>query len=189
VRLFVGVEVGAPIARAAGDVVGQLRRRVEQQAPRARVAWVPTERLHVTVRFIGEVTEAQSITLRAAFEPPLEISPFEMAVGGLGVFPAHGRLRVMWAGVTAGAQQLRHIERLVAGRLDPLIGPDESREYAPHLTLGRVKDATGLTRQICEGFEHRSLGTKTVSDLTLFESSRSSTGTAYIPIVRVALAL
>jgi RNA 2',3'-cyclic 3'-phosphodiesterase len=187
VRLFVGADVGDPIARAARDVVGQLRRRVEQQAPRARVAWVPPERMHITVRFIGDVSEDQLVALRAALEPPLRLAPFDMAVGGLGAFPARGRPRVIWAGVTSGLAALRAVERLVAARLDPVIGPGEDREYTPHLTLGRVKDPTGLTRRICDGFEHCRLGATPVAAVTLFESRLSPKGSDYVPIVRAAL--
>jgi 2'-5' RNA ligase len=187
VRLFVGVEAGEPIAQAAADVVGQLRRRVEQQAPHARVAWIAQERMHVTVRFIGEVRDSQLSAVRAALEPPLALPAFEMAVGGLGVFPALGRPRVIWAGVRSGFEELRQIERLVAGRLDRLLGPGEDRAYAPHLTLGRVKDAAGLTRRICDGFEDLTLGTKAVAAVTLFESRLSSQGPAYVPVVHAPL--
>jgi RNA 2',3'-cyclic 3'-phosphodiesterase len=187
VRLFVGVDIGEPIARAAADVVNQLRRRVERQGTRARVAWIPPERMHVTVRFIGEVSDAQARALRSALEPPLELPPFEMAVGGLGMFPTRGRPRVIWAGVTSGFQQLRLVERLVAERLDPVIGSAEDKEYTPHLTLGRVKDATGLTRRICDGVDDVNLGTRTVAAVTLFESRLSSDGPAYLPVLRAAL--
>jgi RNA 2',3'-cyclic 3'-phosphodiesterase len=181
VRLFVGIEVGDSIARAAADVVGQLRQRVAQQAPLARVAWIGQERMHVTVRFIGEVRDAHVITLRAALESPLEMPAFEMAVGGLGMFPTRGRPRVLWAGVTSGVRELRELERLVAGRLDPVIGPGEDRDYTPHLTLGRVRHDTGLTRRTCDGFELLSLGTTRIAAVTLFESRPSANGQVYLP--------
>jgi RNA 2',3'-cyclic 3'-phosphodiesterase len=186
-RLFVGVDVGGSIARAAAGIVEQLRRRIEQNTPRARVAWIPQERMHLTVRFIGEVSGGQSIALQAALERPLEVPPFELAVGGLGLFPTRGQPRVIWAGVTIGLQELRYVERLVAKRLDPLIGPGEEREYTPHLTLGRVKDAAGLTRRICTGFEDLNLGTTTVAAVTLFESRLASKPPAYFTVVRAAL--
>jgi 2'-5' RNA ligase len=56
-RLFVAIDVGPAIAAAAQELIGELRRRTAERAPRARIAWVAADRHHVTVRFIGQADD------------------------------------------------------------------------------------------------------------------------------------
>jgi 2'-5' RNA ligase len=74
-----------------------LRRRVDASAPRARLTWVAPERLHLTVRFIGEVDEARGAGITAALAPALDVPAFDLTAAGVGVFPRHGPPRVVWA--------------------------------------------------------------------------------------------
>ena len=70
-RLFVAVEIAAALAgriAAAGD---ELNRRALACAPQARITWVPADRLHLTMRFIGEVEPDQLAEISAALAPPL----------------------------------------------------------------------------------------------------------------------
>ena len=53
-RLFTGIELDASVVHAAGELVAELAQRSTRQAPKARVAWVKPERMHVNVRLIGQ---------------------------------------------------------------------------------------------------------------------------------------
>ena len=57
-RLFVAAEIDPALARELARVAGELRERVVACAPRARLTWVPADRLHFTVRFILEFVQA-----------------------------------------------------------------------------------------------------------------------------------
>ena len=70
-RLFVGCTVGPAVADAAMALIGELKARVARLAPLARLTWVPNERLHVTVRFIGHVDAERAAGIRDALAPPL----------------------------------------------------------------------------------------------------------------------
>jgi 2'-5' RNA ligase len=187
VRLFIAAVTGPIIERAAAHVIDQLRRRASERAPRARVTWNAPERIHITVRFIGQADDDRARLVAAALESPLPIDPFELTVAGLGVFPSHGRPRVIWAGVTAGREAMLDVERQISSRLDPILGRGEERGYTPHLTLARVRDAAGLTRRVCDGLESTVLGTTTIDGVTLFESRMSATGSTYVPLLRTNL--
>jgi 2'-5' RNA ligase len=160
---------------------------VAQHAPRARLTWVPPERIHITVRFIGEADEHQARAIAQALEAPLDVTPFDLTVGGVGVFPARGRPRVIWAGVPAGREPVLEMERQVSSRLETVVGPGDERGYSPHVTLARVREADGLTRTICKGLENVVLGTTRVETVTLFESRLSPNGPAYVPLGRYRL--
>ena len=187
-RLFTGIELDPAVLRAAGDLVDELRRRVERDAPRARIAWVTPERMHVTVRFIGHRDDASSARIREALEPPIDVAPFTLEVGRVGAFPPSGRPRVLWTGLAGARHELASVEREVTTRLAAVGVPPEERPYSPHLTLARVKEWSGLkTTSIFRGLDDVALGTTSVEAITLFESRVSSKGPTYIPLLRTML--
>jgi 2'-5' RNA ligase len=189
VRLFVAVNVGADVQRAASKVIDDLKRRTEHAAPHARVTWVKTEQLHLTVQFIGHVDDQLGGKIQTALAGPLRIAPFELTIEGTGTFPPKRPPRVIWAGITAGIDNLRAVEREVRSRLGGLVSSTEERDYHPHLTLGRVKNPAGLRPAVLlEGFESAVFGVVRVAAVTLFESRLSSSGPTYIPLGRAELA-
>jgi 2'-5' RNA ligase len=79
---LVAVELAPAIAHALAAFEGDLQRRITALFPQARLTWVPAERLHLTVRFIGEVDDAANIA--AALSPPLATRAFEVEFTGAG---------------------------------------------------------------------------------------------------------
>ena len=187
-RLFTAIELDDAVVRAAGELVDELSRRLEGQAPRARVAWVTPERMHVTVRFIGHRDDVAGARIRAILERPIAVAPFRLTVEKLGSFPPRDPARVLWAGLAGAQGHLAAVEQEVTARLAEVDVPPEDRAFSPHLTLGRVKDAGGLkAAALFRGLEDTVLGTTSVQAITLFESRVSSKGPTYIPLQRTVL--
>ena len=188
-RIFVAVECGEEIAGNAAAAIARLRAHVAERAPAARLTWAAPERLHLTVRFIGEVAPATAETIAAALAPPLPLPAFTFTVGGLGTFPPRGAPRVLWAGLRSGPDELHALDRAVTGRLLPLGVPPEDRPYSPHLTLARVRDAAGLrAADLVAPLAEAAFGTAQVDAITLFESRLSPKGATYRPLQRTPLA-
>jgi 2'-5' RNA ligase len=180
-RLFVAAEIDPALARELARVAGELRERVEARAPRARLTWIPADRLHFTVRFIGEVDEHRGAAVAAALAVPLPVAPFEVTVAGLGAFPPKGPPRVLWAGAREGRDGMARLEREVSARLATCGVPPEARAYSPHLTLARVRDPGGLrSPDVLAGAPQGAFGTSRVDTITLFESRLSPKGPAYL---------
>ncbi len=187
-RLFVGIELSAGVAAAAGDLVEVLRVRTARLAPHSRITWMTLERLHVTVRFIGHVDDRTVADIVEALRLPLGVERFDLTIAGAGAFPPKGAPRVVWAGITSGGDRLRAIERDVSDRLAAVGVEREQRPFSPHLTLARVREAGGLrSNLLLEGIE-AALGTTPVDAITLFESRLSPNGSNYRAIGRTSLA-
>jgi RNA 2',3'-cyclic 3'-phosphodiesterase len=186
-RLFVAVEMNESIAEAMRDTIDELRARVTRRAPRARVTWSAPDRIHITVRFIGEADDAKTQAIRSALGPSIDAPVFDLTVEGIGSFPPKGPPRVFWAGLTDGRNGLLEVERVVSQRLKALV-PAEDRPYAPHLTLARVKEPAGLSRAaLFEGLTSHRFGRLHVDAITLFESRLSPKGATHVPLQRSAL--
>jgi len=189
VRLFVAVDVGSDVQRAASRTIEDMKRRTEHRAPHARVTWVKPEQLHLTVHFIGQVDTALGEQIRAALARPLRAPAFDLTIEGTGTFPPKRPPRVIWAGIGKGIDNLRSVEREVRARLDGLVHSTDKHDYHPHLTLGRVKNPAGLRPvPLLEGQESTVFGVARVAAVTLFESRLSSSGPTYIALGRSELA-
>lgn len=135
--------------------------------------WVDPRDMHLTFRFIGEVSDERLPEIHALMdEAAIATDPFEIVYGGLGAFDSLDAPRVVWLGVDEGAAPLE----AVAARLKR----DEQRPYTPHLTLGRNRreecppELPGILRA-----EPR-LGLRVVVDrLSLYASRPAPFGHAY----------
>ena len=186
-RLFIACETGAAVGDAAAGLIEELRGRVARLAPHARLTWVPRERLHFTVRFIGSLEDSRVPALRDALAAPLRVPPFEAVVHGVGVFPDRRPPRVIWAGLRSGTVEMVALATAVNQRIDRLVGGDPE-ELRPHLTLARVKEPHGLrSTALLAGLEGVALGVTRVEAVTLFESRQSSGGLQYVPLMKTAL--
>lgn len=187
-RLFVAAEIAPPVIESAQRMIAELRQRIQALAPRARVTWIPPDLMHLTIRFVGNVSDADLPALMDVLRPPIPMKPFALHVAGVGAFPLRGAPRVLRADLAAGVDELCAVEVEVTRRLQQVgIAPDE-RVFAPHLTLGRVRDAAGLrTSTLAAGLEAAALGTSTIDAITLFESQLSPKGPTYIPLLRTPL--
>ena len=187
-RLFIAVELSPAALLAAADVSGVLQRYVSIHAPRARVTWVPTDRMHLTIRFLGDVDEVKRGAIESALALPLDTAAFTLTLGGAGTFPLRGAPRVLWLGIEQGLTNLKGLEQEVSGRLEIAGVPRETHGFSPHLTLARVRDAQGLRLPASPDDVARPRHSGALIDaITLFESRLSPKGPTYAPLWRTPL--
>ena len=137
-RLFVAVELDEAVRAAAERTADDLRQRLRTTRLDAR--WVTGDKLHFTLVFIGHVDDTRADRFAAAVRQPFARAPFPLRLGGCGAFPPSGPPRVIWIGVSEGADALRALQHDVVARLEPLGFEPERRPFSAHLTLARVKD-------------------------------------------------
>jgi RNA 2',3'-cyclic 3'-phosphodiesterase len=135
-RLFTAIDLPAAMLEKIGEFLARLR-------PLAKLRWTPVENLHVTMKFIGEWPEGRLPEMIAALgrvaNPPQAASLHHISVRGVGWFPDMRRPHTFWAGVDGG-EPLRALAHATEQAVATLGVPVETRDYSPHLTLGRVKD-------------------------------------------------
>lgn len=186
-RLFTAIELGDIVKGRAAALLDELRLRARRAAPGAKVTWVAPERMHLTLRFIGEVNDAQGAALLGALRSPIVMAPFTVQWEELGSFPPRGAPRVLWIGVADGRDALIRAEHSVSARLEALGIPREARPYSPHLTLARVREPAGLKAAPLFEALDGSLGETRVEAITLFQSHLSPKGPTYVALERTPL--
>ncbi|MGH9407282.1 MAG: RNA 2',3'-cyclic phosphodiesterase [Terriglobia bacterium] len=169
-RAFIAITLPDDIRTELARGQAALREALEAEpGGDAGVRWAAPESIHLTIKFLGEITAEKSRELVEALDFPFP--RFGAEVRGLGFFPDSKRPRVLWAGVVAGLE-LIELARKVEAVTQGLGFPAEDRSFSPHLTLARFRDARPQPAlQIgASDLGARSLGRFQVSEFCLFES-------------------
>ena len=146
----------------------------------ADVKLVETENIHVTMRFLGNVSIGM---IEKIFEEmkKTEFKPFNVQIQGVGVFPSLSYPRVVWAGITEGEEQLRNVFTQIETRLRALGFAPDPKGFSPHLTIARVRSGrnkTQLAEFVNKNASHK-FGTIKAECLTLKKSTLSPKGPTY----------
>ena len=146
----------------------------------ADVKLVEPKNIHITVRFLGDITPDMVEKLYTAMKN-IKFTPFNIQITGLGVFPTVNYPRVVWAGITDGAQQLKSIFEQLEPQLHELGFTPEPEGFTPHLTIARVR--TGANKQrlidLVQRQENYDFGNIRGDCLKLKKSQLSPKGPAY----------
>ena len=132
-RLFIAVEVPEPWRDAA-----RAQREALERVVRAPLRWVDPALLHLTLRFLGEVAEAEVAGLQAALTehvPPVDVA---LHLEAPGTFGGPTRGAIVWLGVGGDRDALDALVGRVETAVHAAGLPAEGRAYRAHLTLARV---------------------------------------------------
>jgi 2'-5' RNA ligase len=147
---------------------------------------VEPKNIHITVRFLGNVTPDM---VEEVFEgmKRVQFVPFDVKVCGVGAFPDVRYPRVVWAGITDGADKLRGIFSQLEPHLRSLGFAPDSKGFSPHLTIARVRSGRNkaeLARLISENAEYE-FGTVRAACLRLKRSDLTPKGPIYSTLKEV----
>lgn len=187
-RAFIAVEIPPLIQQAIYSETESLRRALGPGV----VRWVPPQNLHLTLKFLGDISSANVDMLADMLTAEAERVPlFPLRVSGLGSFPTlrHGsgqapkRARVLWVGLhaPAGLAALQHGIESAAAKLGY---EAEERPFSPHLTIGRVRPQVTASdqqsiRQALERTQVGDLGEADIASVHLFKSDLNRDGAVY----------
>lgn len=183
-RIFAAVGISDEARLKAADYIQNLRLAF----PRARVGWEKPEKLHLTLKFVGEIDDERlAAFLRAVDSAARQISGFKLQVAGAGVFPSPRSARVLWLGLKDEAENLRALNEILERECETEGFPKEKRAFKPHLTIGRIKSKPDerLIRQHLKGnFEPPpEFG---VSEVVVLQSELLPAGSKYSIVSRAA---
>ncbi|MBW2246619.1 MAG: RNA 2',3'-cyclic phosphodiesterase, partial [Deltaproteobacteria bacterium] len=149
IRTFIAIELPEKIIYTIGTVQEEIK------SYGLKIRWVRPENIHLTLKFLGDIQEADTENVaRAVSESVTGYPPISLAVKGIGVFPGIKRPRVIWLGISfPGIKRPRVIWLGISKQLDLLTAlqqtldekleamgfPKEKRPFKGHLTLGRIK--------------------------------------------------
>jgi RNA 2',3'-cyclic 3'-phosphodiesterase len=182
-RAFIAVEIDPEVVDKISAAINQLKSRVPG------VHWVAPTNFHLTLKFLGDVEEAQITRIGATLEEQFHPFPrFTINAKGLGVFPDFRRPRILWVGL-AGIELPSLVSRLESA-LEPLGFAPEKRSFTPHLTIGRWRQTERASKtlgQALESWKDYQFGVTNIDEVILFQSKLNPKGAIYNKLKTVTL--
>jgi 2'-5' RNA ligase len=176
IRSFLAIELPKLILRKIEEVQRDLR------STRADVRWVNPEKIHLTLKFFGNIEESRIDPIFKSIEEPIRNTPpYSIEVKGVGAFPQLRNPRVIWMGLVDGKEILTSFQKQIETQLEKMGFQPEDRPFHPHLTLGRMKSSRGKEELVGRMEKHREeeFGDFQVERVILFKSDLTPSGPIY----------
>lgn len=143
--------------------------------------------VHITLKFLGDVDEAQLPQITSALDK-LDCLSFDSHISGVNAFPGMKNPRVVWLGADGDYSCLySQIESLLSG-----IGfKKETRKFTSHATIARVTYLSGSRRKdlilAMESLRNFDVGSMHVDTVKLKKSTLTPQGPIYETLHEIKL--
>jgi 2'-5' RNA ligase len=139
-RLFVALD----IPESALNELIELRDKLYGTPNKVR--WESKEKLHITLKFLGDVGENVSELILRRFED-IEFPKISSSFSKFGFFKKNGLLKILFAGIDDN-MKIEEFHKIINDECALLGFNKEDRKFKPHLTLLRIKENEDLNRLV-----------------------------------------
>jgi RNA 2',3'-cyclic 3'-phosphodiesterase len=179
-RIFIAID----ISDAARAVCAAHIERLRRQFPKVRVGWDRPEKLHITLKFLGDTdVDLVEQVVRGASEVAIDMRPFQLSLSRPGVFPGASRPRILWIGVDDRTDAISQLNRRVEDVCEQLGFEKEKKRFHPHITIGHMREPYSALAKahMVSPIEPIDFA---VDGLVVYESRLLKTGSAYSVVAR-----
>jgi 2'-5' RNA ligase len=182
VRLFVAINLPA-------SEQNRLSSELQRVAAALPARWVAAEALHITLKFLGHVSDPAVDQIRKTLHDAVAgNAAFDVALGGFGAFPTLSRPNIFW--VAASSPDLLELQARIEDAYHRAGFAKEARAYRPHITVGRLPRNVQLRNRalmdrIAGDFDYKTVFRAKTADL--MRSQLSPHGARYEVLERVVL--
>lgn len=150
-RIFTAIQLAEKARRQIADYIDRLR----SGHGNLRVGWEKREKLHLTMKFLGDLDEESLQALLGAVKKTAkQIAPFDIEVSGTGVFPNRKRPRILWLGISDPERNLAGLNSILEAECASAGFAREKRNYKPHLTIGRLRQPHHSAELVAEHLKY-----------------------------------
>ncbi len=174
-RLFIGLRPPEDIRDGLLDAMDHIE----------DARWQNDGQLHVTLRFLGEVSRPGGNELAEALGG-IRMDSFDITIDGAGHFERKMRAKAVWARVLPTAPLIQ-LKRKVDRVCNACGHEEEHRKFLPHITLARLNAGSGPIGDFLAAQADLKMPPFTVREFILFESRLSRHGSHYEPVARYPL--
>jgi RNA 2',3'-cyclic 3'-phosphodiesterase len=187
-RAFIAIELPTHVC----DAIQKQTVRLRQTLGNDLIRWVPTQNMHLTLKFLGDTATSHLDFLKQLLVREADSHPqFDLQLGGLGAFPTLKRPRLLWIGIHAPAD-LASLQRSIEAGTSRLGYEPEERAFSPHLSIGRVRQNISPTdlqkiRTALDTIQLGNIGIARVDSIHLFKSDLQPGGSVYTKLFSAPL--
>lgn len=176
-RIFTAIDLSDEARRKVSDYIAELNAEFSN----VRAGWVRAEKLHLTLKFFGDINETRLNNLTEAVnKTATRISNFKLKISKTGAFPSKNNARVFWLGTEDEKGSLLRLNEILESECERKGFVKEKRNYKAHLTIARLREPHEskklIERHLQNDFESDEF---TVSEIVIYESRLQKSGSAY----------
>jgi 2'-5' RNA ligase len=174
-RCFIAVDLPLEIKNAIADVINASKGHSKG------VRWIVPDNMHLTLKFLGEVKESLIAAIKERLSAVcLDHKAFNISITGTGTFPNFRSPNVLWVGIE-DSEELKRLYYDIENAMLSVGFEKEKRKFSPHLTIGRVKDKSGIAPALKEfaAFKDKKFGSMNISEFLLMQSVLRPSGAEY----------
>lgn len=146
---------------------------------RSKLTWTKEGNWHLTLSFLGELGPEMLASVQEALGT-VSAQRFILQASGGGFFPPGKNPRVIWVGLSQGAQECTRLAHKIEQALHPLGFPPSSRPFRSHLTVARVKHSRSDDwSQVLKWLQNREWPAFEVEQFVLYASRLTPQGPVY----------
>jgi len=176
-RIFTAID----ISDEARIKVARYIENVRDEFPNLRVGWERAEKLHLTLKFLGDIDEDRLNNFIEAVEETAEqLSNFKLQISGTGAFPSPRNARILWLGVRDERGSLQRLNEILETECKRKGFEREKRNYKPHLTIVRLREPPKSKELVGKHLQNDFASIEfAVSRITIYESLLQKSGSIY----------
>lgn len=175
-RTFIAIELSEEIRNALAQIQSHLK------YAGADVKWVEKNNIHLTLKFLGEIDDKKCEKVKAVLDQiAAEFKPFELDLKDIGAFPKIEFPRVIWVGLDKGAKESTEIAKKIDEALSKTGFQEETRPFAAHLTVGRVRSSKNkeVLKEKITDYQLPITKSEIIPSIILFQSTLTPKGPIY----------
>jgi len=187
-RLFVAIRLPDEVKKT----LERLQLELRQGVPKAAIRWTPSDQLHLTLKFLGNVEAHKVEPLAEALRIVCrDVAAIELHAQTLGYFPGQNRPRVIWVGIGDERGELERLQNALCAASRPFTGGELDEVFRGHATLGRIKRISRpeikILSRLGDGRTHTLFGKWTADAIELMRSELSSQGPRHTCVASISL--
>jgi 2'-5' RNA ligase len=184
-RCFIAIDIDEGIR----NQIDHLQRELQQKTGLTRpdVKWVEPALIHLTLKFLGEVRDAEITKVcRIVESVAANHEGFSVNVGKVGSFGSTAR--VLWVGIDK-KEALLGLQKDLDEQLSQAGWPGDKKQFAGHLTLCRIKkpQAGRKLQDLIKDYTDLEFGPLQVDSICVYKSELTSSGPIYTVVARSSL--
>lgn len=187
IRAFVAIPLPSEITDFLTEIISNLK----QVFPEDSLKWVQYEDIHLTLKFLGNISKLTLKFLIDKLETDHQFSPFDLTINKLGAFPSIYKPQVLWVGTT-NHQILIDLHRFIQNTTSLVKNENDSKPFSPHLTIARLRP--GIKKNLFQNIKLELYRNKEIEQISftvkyycLYQSTLTSKGPIYSELQRFNL--
>ncbi|MBN2802361.1 MAG: RNA 2',3'-cyclic phosphodiesterase [Deltaproteobacteria bacterium] len=178
VRCFLALNLDLKTVRELKNVQTEIIKKSREV--NLDVNWVPPQNIHITVRFLGAITEPMIQAIKDSLESSTRsLESLHASSKGFGYFKGDDNSAVIYSKIEP-LDALDSFHSIVSKKLENAGFKEKSEKYIPHATIGRGKNIDyNQLDALLEEFNNIDMGNSVFRNLVCYKSEISSKGTDY----------